>query len=113
MRRCHQLALLTIVHVFQDLDFGGGIVLPQAAPDGQGQADVEALLPLVQRVVDDHHAALLFPLTLVEAEDAAVLLRAGDVVRIGQDGGGNRPHGRAFEGEGKDRLTIKMRSTDK
>lgn len=76
-------------------------MLSQTAPDGQGQADVEALLPLIQGVVDDHHAARFFPLALVETEDAAVLLRAGDVVRIGQDGGGNRPHGGTLEKEGK------------
>lgn len=103
VRRCDQAATasafrLTVVHVFQDLDLGGGVVLPQTAPDGQGQADVEALLLLVQGVVDDHHAAGFLPLALVEAEDAAVLLWAGNVVGVGQDGGGNRPHGGTFEG---------------
>lgn len=76
-------------------------MLSQTASDGQGQADVEALFSLIQRVVDDHHAALFLPLALVEAEDAAVLLWAGDVVRIGQDGGGNRPNGRTFKEEAK------------
>lgn len=97
---------LTVVHVFQDPDCGGGVVPPQTAPDGQGQADVEALLSFIQGVVDDHHAAPFLPLALVEAEDAAVLLRAGDVVGIGQDGGGNRPHGRTFTAGGEN--TVKL-----
>lgn len=88
-------------------------MLSQTAPDGQGQADVEGLLPLIQGVVDDHHAARFFPLALVEAEDAAaVLLWAGDVVRIGQDGGGNSPHGGAFEEEDKQSSTIKIYCTE-
>lgn len=83
-------------------------MLSQTAPDGQGEADVEALLPLIQGVVDDHHAAHLFPLAPVEAEDAAVLLWAGDVVRIGQDGGGNRPDGGTFEEEEEKKTTINI-----
>lgn len=73
-------------------------MLPQAAADGHRQGDVEALLRFVQRVVDDHHATRLLPLALVEAEDAGVLLRPGDVVRVRQDGGGNRSCGRTFGG---------------
>lgn len=96
-------ACLTIIHVFQDVDFGGGIVHSQAPPDRQRQSDIEALFSLVQRVVDDHHATLLLPLTLVEAKDAAVLLRTGDVVRVRQDGGGNSPWGRTFRGTKKRR----------
>lgn len=89
-------------------------MLSQTPPNGQRQADVEALLPLIQGVVNDHHAARFFPLAPVEAEDAAVLLWAGDVIRIGQDGGGNRPHGRTFRGGGeKNSSTIKMNCADK
>lgn len=71
-------------------------MLSQTPPDWQRQSDIEALLSLVQRVVDDHHTALLLPLALVEAKDASVLLRTGDVVRVRQDGGGNRSRGRTF-----------------
>ena len=92
---------LTVIHIFQDVDLRRGVVPSQAAPDRQGQGDVEALVSLVQGVVDDHHAALLLPLTLVEAKDAAVLLRAGDVIRVGQDGGGDCPRGGTFEREGQ------------
>lgn len=84
-------------------------MLSQTAPDGQGQADVEALLLLIQGVVDDHHAARFFPLALVEAEDAAVLLWAGDVVRKGQDGGWNRPHGGTFEEEEKKKNSSRIK----
>lgn len=62
---------------------------PQTAPDRQRQRDIEALVCLIEGVVDDHHATLLLPLTLVEANDAAVLLRTGDVVRVREDGGGD------------------------
>lgn len=61
----------------------------QTAPDRQRQRDVEALVSLVQGVVDDHHATLLLPLAFIEADDAAVLLGTGDVVGVGQDGGGD------------------------
>lgn len=90
---------LTVIHIFQDVDLRRGVVPSQAAPDRQGQGDVEALVSLVQGVVDDHHAALLLPLALVEAKDAAVLLRAGDVIRVGQDGGWDRTCGGTFERE--------------
>lgn len=83
-------ARLTVIHIFQDGDLGGGVVLSQTPPDRQRQGDIETLVALVQRVVDDHHATLLLPLALVEAQDAAVLLRAGDVVRVRQHGGGDR-----------------------
>lgn len=89
-------ACLTIIHILQDVDFGGGVMHSQTTPDRQWQSDVEALLSFVQRVIDNHHAALLLPLALVEAKDAAVLLRTGDVVRVRQDGGGDRPGGRTF-----------------
>lgn len=88
----------TIIHVLQDIDFGGGVVHPQTAPDRQRQGDVEALLSLVERVVDDHDATLLLPFTPVKAKDADMLLQTGDVVRVRQNGGGNRPRGRTFEG---------------
>lgn len=58
---------LTVIAVLQDVDFGAGVVLSQPSPYGQRQSDVEALLTLVQGVVDDHHATLLLPLVLVEA----------------------------------------------
>lgn len=89
-------ACLTIIRVFQDGDFGGGVVRSQTTPDRQRQRDVEALFSLVQRVVDNHHAASLLPLTSVEAKDAAVLLRTGDVVRERQHGSGNRACGGTF-----------------
>lgn len=86
---------LTVVRVLQDVDLGGVVVHSQAAADRHRQRDVEGLLPLVQGVVDDHHAAEFLPLASVKAQDAAVILRPGDVVRVGQDGGGDRPLGRA------------------
>lgn len=58
---------LTVIAVLQDVDFAAGVVLSQPSPYGQRQSDVEALLTLVQGVVDDHHATLLLPLVLVEA----------------------------------------------
>lgn len=73
-------AWLTVVRVLQDVDSGVGVVHSQAAPDGHRQGDVEALFSLVQRVVDDHHAAPLLPLAPVKTQDAAVLLRPRDVV---------------------------------
>lgn len=75
----------------------------QTAPNRQRQSDIKALFSLVQRVVDDHHTTLLLPLSLVKAKDAAVLLRAGNVVRVRQNGGGNRSRGRSF------RATSEMR----
>lgn len=71
---------------------------PQTSPDRQRQCDIEALFPLIQRVIDDHHTTLLLLLTLVEAKDAAMLLRAGDVVGVRKDGGGNCSRGRSFRG---------------
>lgn len=85
---------LTVVRVLQDVDLGGVVVHPQAAADGHRQRDVEGLLPLVQGVVDDHHAAQFLPLAAVKAQDAAVILRPRDVVRVGQDGGRNRTRSR-------------------
>lgn len=86
---------LTVVGVLQDVDLGGVVVHSQAAADWHRQRDVEGLLPLVQGVVDDHHTAEFLPLASVKAQDAAVILWPGDVVRVGQDGGGDRTLGRA------------------
>lgn len=88
------LSGLTVVRVLQDVDLGGVVVHSQAAADRHRQRDVEGLLPLVQGVVDDHHATQFLPLASVKAQDAAVILRPGDVVRVGQHGGGDRPRGR-------------------
>lgn len=71
---------LTVVRVLQDVDLGGVVVHSQAPADGHRQRDVERLLPLVQGVVDDHHAAQFLPLASVKAHDAAVILGPGDVV---------------------------------
>lgn len=86
----HEVHHLTIIHVLQDGDPAGGVVQSQAAPDRQRQSHIEAFVCFVQRVVDDDHPTRLLPLTHVEAKDAAVLLRAGDEVRVRQDGRGNR-----------------------
>lgn len=77
---------LTVIHVGQDVDPGGGELGAQAAAHGHAEGDIEALLGLVERVIDDDHAARLLRLVLVESHHAVVLLRPGDVVRVGEHG---------------------------
>ncbi|TNN63521.1 hypothetical protein EYF80_026263 [Liparis tanakae] len=80
-----QVVAVLDVMLIQDIDFGGGVVRSQTAPDRQRQSDVEALFSLVQRVVDNHDPTVLLPLTLVETKDADMLLWTGDVVRVRQN----------------------------
>lgn len=87
-------APLTIVAVCQDGDPGGGEAGAHQAAHGHAEADVEALVLLVQRVVDDDDPAELLALVLVEAQHAGVVLGSGDVVRVGQHGAGDGAGGR-------------------
>lgn len=84
---------LTVLHVGHDGDNGAGEAGAQAAAHGHAERDVEALLGLVERVVDDHHAARFLHLALVESQHAVVVVRPRDVVRVGQHGGGHRASG--------------------
>lgn len=79
---------LTIIAVCQDGDFGSRELGSHLATHGHAEADIEALLLLVQGVVDDNDATELLPLVLVKAQHTGVVLRSGDVIGVGQHRGG-------------------------
>lgn len=79
---------LTIITVCQNDDFGWGELGAQLPPHGHTKADVEALLILVEGVINDKDAADFFTLILVEAQHGGVILRSGDVVGVRQDSAG-------------------------
>ncbi len=85
---------LTIVAVCQDGDLGGREVGAHLAAHGHAEADVEALFLLIQRVINDDDATEFLSLVLVKAQHAGVVLRSGDVVRVGQHSAGYGASGR-------------------
>jgi len=91
---------LTVVAVGQDGDLGAGEGGAHLAPHGHAEGDVEALLVLVQRVVDHDDAAELLALVLVEAQQAGVVLGPRDVVRVGQHRAGDGARGRGWRRAG-------------
>lgn len=88
---------LTVFGVRDDCDSGCGELRAQTAPHGHAEGDIEALLVFVQRVINYHHPAGFLHLSLVEAQDAVVVLGPGDVIGVGQDGGGNCAFGGDWE----------------
>lgn len=66
-KRGKNYCLLTVVTVGQNCDFGGREICAQLTAHRHTEADVEALLFLVEGVIDDDDAADLFPLILFEA----------------------------------------------
>lgn len=79
---------LTIITVCQNGDFGRGEAGAHLATHRHTEADVEALLFLIEGVINDDDAADFFPLILVKTQHAVVVLRSRDIVRVGQDHGG-------------------------
>lgn len=84
---------LTVLRIRDDCDSGCGELRAQTAPHGHAEGDIEALLVFVQRVINYHHPAGFLHLSLVESQDAVVVLGPGDVIGVGQDGGGNGAFG--------------------
>lgn len=83
--KCH----LTIFHIGNDCDSSCGELWAQTAPHGHAQGDIETFLVFIQRVIDDHNPAGFLHLSLVKAQDAVMVLRPGDVIRVGQHCGGD------------------------
>lgn len=92
---------LTIIAVCQDGDFSSRELGSHLAAHGHAEADIEALLLLVQRVVDDNDATELLPLVLVKAQHTGVILRSGDVIGVGQHRGGYGAGGSDWGNEAK------------
>ena len=72
---------LTIFDVAADNDERLG-QLPGAAPFWRAERQAEALVRLVERVVDDGHDAALLRVAAAELHDAAVRRATADVVRV-------------------------------
>lgn len=79
---------LTIIAVCQDGDLGGREVGAHLAAHRHAEADVEALFLLIQGVINDNDATEFLPLILVKTQHTVVVLRSGDVVRVGQHSAG-------------------------
>lgn len=93
---------LTIVLVRQYVDMRSGVFWPQTASHRHTEGYVEALLTLIQRVINDHHTTVLFCLILIKAQNAGLLLWTRDVVRVGQNRSGDGSCGRAYSRHRKD-----------
>lgn len=92
---------LTVFHIRDDCDSGCGELWAQTAPHGHAEGDIEALFVFIQRVINYHHPAGFLHLSLVEAQDAVMVLGPGDVIRVGQHCGGNGAFGWNWEREKK------------
>ena len=84
----------TIICIGEDCNRGFWELGAHTSSHGHAEAHDEALLLLVQGVVDDHHPAGLLHLAFVEAQDAVVVLGPGDVVGVGEHRGGDGARGR-------------------
>ncbi len=80
---------LTVFHIRNDCDSSCGELWAQTAPHGHAEGDIEAFLVFIQRVIDDDNPAGFLCLSLVEAQDAMMVLGPRDVIRVGQDCGGD------------------------
>lgn len=87
---------LTIIAVCQDGDLGGREVGAQLAAHGHTEADIEALFLFIQGVIDDNDTTEFLPLILIKTQNAGMILRSGDVIRVGQDGAGYGASGRGW-----------------
>lgn len=92
--KCH----LTVFHIGDDCDSSCGELGAQTASHRHAEGDIEALLVFVQGVINDHHPAGFLHLSLVEAQDAVMVLGPGDVIGVGQHCGGDGACGRNLVG---------------
>lgn len=91
--KCH----LTVFHIRDDCDSGCGELRAQTAPHGHAEGDIEAFLVFIQRVINYHNPAGFLHLSLVEAQNAVMVLRPGDVIGVGQHHAGDSACGRNWE----------------
>lgn len=87
---------LTIITVCQYGDLCGREVGAQLATHGHAEADVEALLLLIQGVINNNDATEFLTLILIETQNAGVIFWSGDVIRVRQDSAGYGAGGRGW-----------------
>lgn len=62
---------------------------------GHTEADIKALLFLIQGIINDDDAAYFLPFILIKVQHGGVVLRPCDVVGVRQDSGGDGASGSA------------------
>lgn len=87
---------LTVIAVCQDGDLGSREVGAHLAAHGHAEADIEGLFLLIQWVINDNDAAEFLSLILVKTQHTGVVLRPGDVIRVGQHSAGYGARGRGW-----------------
>ena len=93
--------VLTVIHIRDNCDSGCGELGAQTSPHWHAEGDIEAFLVFIQRIVNYHNPAGFLHFSLIEAQDAVMVLRPGDVIRVGQHCGGDGACGRTWGGEKK------------
>lgn len=87
---------LTVIAVCQDGDPGSWEVGAHLASHGHAEADIERLFLFIQWVVNDDDATEFLSLILVKTQHTGVVLRSGDVIRVGQHSAGYGAGGRGW-----------------
>lgn len=87
---------LTVIAVCQDGDPGSWEVGAHLASHGHAEADIERLFLFIQWVVNDDDATEFLSLILVKTQHTGVVLRSGDVIRVGQHSAGYGASGRGW-----------------